>query len=206
MPLKPAAGTVSANAHAGAYAQLLIPRQWRLKERSRFDAKGGCLPGNTELLIGVAGGDLAGDLGAFFEVTANGEVGRRRAGPIALLEGAIAAVEARDHLIVPLAAWRLGVDQRLRLTAPFRAFIRSANAAQEMQRAENFRKPLQVMVVGSGHRSGRGRSLSLRRRLRLNRLRPGLSLRLSGRLGWGLNLRLYENLGTGGADAEVEQK
>src|ERR1700761_6073049 len=70
-------------------------------------------------LVGVAGRDLASDLGAFGQVAADGKVGRRRAGAIALLEGPIAAVEACDHLFVALPARRLGVDEHSRLVAPF---------------------------------------------------------------------------------------
>src|ERR1700722_4558759 len=90
-------------------------------------------------LIGVARGDVTGDLGALFEVAVNNDVGRRRAGPVALLEAAIAAIETGDHLVVAVARRRFGIDQRLRLGAPFLALVAIANAAQEMQRAENFR-------------------------------------------------------------------
>src|SRR5580704_10320964 len=97
-------------------------------------------------LVSVAGGDLAGDMGALFEVALDDDAGGRRAAAIALLEAAIAAVEARHHLVVAVARGRLGVDQRLRLGAPFRAFVAAANAAQEMQRAEDFRQPLQIVI------------------------------------------------------------
>src|SRR6202451_2305418 len=99
------------------------------------------------VLVGIAGGDLAGDMGALFEVALDDDAGRRRAAAVALLEATIAAVEARHHLIVAVARGRFGVDQPLRLGAPFRAFVAAANAAQEMQRAEDFRQPLQIMVV-----------------------------------------------------------
>src|SRR5580704_7520176 len=102
-------------------------------------------------LISVAGGDLAGDMGALFEVAADDDAGLRRAAAVALLEAAIAAVEARHHLIVAVAGRRFGLDQRLRLGAPFRAFVRAANAAQEMQRAEDFRQPLQIVIVRRRH-------------------------------------------------------
>ena len=117
--------------------------------------------------IGVARGDLAGDFGAFREVAADGEIGRRRTGAVALLKRPVAAIEAGDHLIAALAGRRFGVDERLRLVAPLLPFIRAANAAQEMQRTENLGEPLQIAVVGRGR--------VLRRRLRLR-------LRLSGRL------------------------
>src|ERR1700686_4251130 len=74
-------------------------------------------------LIGVAGGDLAGDMGALFEVAADDDAGLRCAAAVALLEAAIAAVEARHHLIVAVAGGRFGLDQRLRLGAPFRTFV-----------------------------------------------------------------------------------
>src|SRR3984957_16671995 len=98
-------------------------------------------------LISVARGDLAGDMGALFEVAADDYAGLGRAAAVALLEAAIAAVEARHHLIVAVAGGRFGLDQRLRLGTPFRAFVAAANAAQEMQRAEDFRQPLQIVVV-----------------------------------------------------------
>src|SRR5271167_2947633 len=101
-------------------------------------------------LVGVAGGDVAGDFRALFEVAADDDVGGWRAGPVALLEAAIAAVETCHHLIVAVAARRFGVNQGLRLVAPFRAFIVVADAAQEMQRAKDFREPLQIRIVGSG--------------------------------------------------------
>src|SRR5262249_61140909 len=76
------------------------------------------------------------------------QIGRRRAGSIALLERAIAAVEACDPQFVPLAVRRFGVDQHLRLVAPFLPFVGAANAAQEMQRAEDLGEPLQIVVIG----------------------------------------------------------
>src|SRR5208282_5982757 len=153
--------------------------------------------------VGVARGDLAGDLGALVEIAANGEIGRRRAGAVALLEGAIAAIEACDHLIVALAGRRFGVDQRLRLIAPLLAFVRAANAAQKMQRAEDFGEPLQVVVVGGRRRLGR----HLRSRLGLNLRRSSrLKLRLCWRLRPGLDGRLKENLGAGGRRAETKNK
>src|SRR5580658_1087862 len=89
-------------------------------------------------LICVAGGDVTGDFCAFFQIAADDDVGRRRAGSVALLEAAIAAVEARDHLVVPIAGRRLGIDQGLRLVAPLLTFIGITDTAQKMQRAENF--------------------------------------------------------------------
>src|ERR1700726_2515139 len=104
-------------------------------------------------LVRVTGGDLAGDMGALFEVAADDDAGLRRAAAVALLEAAIAAVEARHHLIVAVAGGRFGLDQRLCLGAPFRAFVAAANAAQEMQRAEDFRQPLQIVIVRRRYRS-----------------------------------------------------
>src|SRR5580704_1837482 len=83
-------------------------------------------------LIGVAGGDLAGDMSALFEVAADDDAGLRCAAAVALLEAAIAAIEARHHLIVAVTGGRFGLDQRLRFGTPFRAFVAAANAAQEM--------------------------------------------------------------------------
>src|ERR1700722_6740326 len=89
--------------------------------------------------IGVAGGNVAGDFGALIEIAVNDDVRRRRARPVALLEAAIAAIKARDHRVMAVARRRFGLDQRLRLGAPFLAFIAVADAAEEMQRAEDFR-------------------------------------------------------------------
>jgi hypothetical protein len=57
--------------------------------------------------------DIVGDLGAFFHIAAGDDVGRRRANAIGLLKAAIAAIEARDHLLAAGSTWRFGVDQRL---------------------------------------------------------------------------------------------
>jgi hypothetical protein len=57
-----------------------------------------------------------------------------------------------------------GVDQHLRLVAPFLPFVRAANPAQKMQGAEDLGEPLQVMVE--------------RRRLILRSLRLCFLLRL----------------------------
>ena len=73
-------------------------------------------------LVRVARSDIAGDLGAFFHIAADDDIGRRRAAAISLLKTAIAAIEARDHLLAALSVRRFGVDQRLRLAAPFLAF------------------------------------------------------------------------------------
>src|SRR5262245_12860296 len=81
--------------------------------------------------VGVARRHLAGDLRTFFQVAANDQVGRRRAGAIALLVAAIAAIEAGDHTHAPLAARGLGVDERLHFVAPFLA--RSEEHTSELQ-------------------------------------------------------------------------
>src|SRR5262249_22753617 len=108
---------------------------------------------------------------AFCEVAANGEIGGRRTGAIALLEGAIAAVETCDHLFMALTARGFGVDQHLRLVAPFLPLVRAANSAQEMQRAEDLGEPLQVVV--ERHRPILWRlRLGFVLRLRLLRNRP----------------------------------
>src|SRR6516162_1675770 len=100
------------------------------------------------LLIRVAGGDIASDLGAFFQIAADDDIGGGCAVAVGLLKAAIAAVETRHHLLAAGSARRFGVDQRLGLGAPFLAFVVVANAAQEMQRAEDFRQSLQVAIVG----------------------------------------------------------
>src|ERR1700691_268451 len=128
-------------------------------------------------LIGVAGCYFARDFGAFLEVTPNGEIGGRSAGAIALLERAVTPIKARDHLLVPLAGRRFGVDQRLRFHAPFLALVGAANAAQEMQRPEDLGKSLQVSIIGDWARWSWRRTLSLSRRL-AGWLRPRLHLRL----------------------------
>jgi len=100
------------------------------------------------LLIRVACGDVAGDLGAFFQIAADDDIGGGCAAAVGLLKAAITAVETSDHLLAAGSARRFGVDQRLRLGAPFLAFVVVANAAQEMQRTENLRQPLQVAIIG----------------------------------------------------------
>ena len=60
-------------------------------------------------LIRVAGGDLAGNMGALFEVAADDDAGLRRAAAVALLEAVIAAVKTRHHLIVAVAGGRFGL-------------------------------------------------------------------------------------------------
>src|SRR6266571_1288279 len=92
------------------------------------------------LLIGEPGGDVARDPRALVEVAANGEIGGRRAGPVGLLKAAIAAVEARRQALPPLAARRLGLEQRLHLVAPDLALVGAAQAAQVMQCAEDLGK------------------------------------------------------------------
>ena len=147
--------------------------------------------------IGIAGGDLTGHFGTLGEIAADGEVGGRRAGAIALLKRAIAAVEACDHQIAPLSGRRFGVDERLCLVAPLLAFVGAAYPTQKMQRAENLRKPLQVAIVGSGRILRRGSGLGLRL-TRLARLTgPRLQLRGWRRKRPKLGLRLKRGLRTG---------
>src|SRR6516162_9641681 len=120
-------------------------------------------------LVCVVRSDIAGDLGAFFHIAADDDVGRRRANVIGLFKTAIAAIEARDHLLAAVSARRFGIDQGLRLAPPFLAFAAVADAAQEMQRAQNFRQPLQVAIIGQ--------RLILHGRILRGRLRRPRSLR-----------------------------
>jgi hypothetical protein len=73
----------------------------------------------------------------------------------------------------------------LRLVAPFLALVRAANAAQEVQRAEDLGEPLQVMVKG---RRGVFRRLGLR--FLLLRLLLWLRLNRAGRRPVGARRRL----------------
>src|SRR5215831_14919804 len=116
-------------------------------------------------LVRVARSDIAGDLGAFFHIAADDDIGGRRAVAVGLLKAAIAAIEARDHLLAAVSARRFGIDQGLRLAPPFLAFAAVADAAQEMQRPQNFRQPLQVAIIGR-RRILRGRLLRRARGLR----------------------------------------
>src|SRR6516165_7425841 len=99
-------------------------------------------------LVCVARSEIVSDLGAFFHIAADDDVGCRRANVIGLFKTAIAAIEARDHLLAAVSARRFGIDQGLRLGPPFLAFAAVADAAQEMQRPQNFRQPLQVAIIG----------------------------------------------------------
>jgi hypothetical protein len=99
-------------------------------------------------LVPVVRIDIAGNLGAFFHIAADDDVGRGRANVIGLFKTAIAAIEARDHLLAAVSARRFGIDQGLRLAPPFLAFAAVADAAQKMQCAENFRQSLQVVCFG----------------------------------------------------------
>ena len=69
---------------------------------------------------------------------------------VGLLKAVIAAVEAGDHAGAAVAGGGFGIDQRLHLVAPFRPFIGAADAAQIVQRAEDFGQPLQVAVERRG--------------------------------------------------------
>ena len=64
-------------------------------------------------LVPVVRSDIAGDLGAFSHIAADDDVSRRRANVIALFKTAIAAIEARDHLLAAVSARRFGIDQGL---------------------------------------------------------------------------------------------
>src|ERR1043166_2113718 len=63
--------------------------------------------------VRVARRDVARDFGALFQIAADREIGRGRAGAIALLEAAVAAVEACGEAFLALAARRLGGGQSL---------------------------------------------------------------------------------------------
>ena len=65
-------------------------------------------------LVGVARSDIAGDLGAFFQIAADHDLGGRRADVVGLLKAAIAAIEARDHLLVAVSARPFGIDHGMR--------------------------------------------------------------------------------------------
>src|SRR5262245_59926457 len=97
------------------------------------------------MLVGVAAGDVARDAGAFCQVAADGEIGRRRAGAVSLLETLVAAIEARDHAAPPFSARSLGVNQGLHLDAPFLPLLGLADGTQVVQRAEDFRQPLKIV-------------------------------------------------------------
>src|SRR2546421_4488596 len=103
---------------------------------------------NRNNLIRIARRDVARDFRALFKVAADRVVSRGRAGAVGLLEAAVAAIEARNQPLAPFPARCLGVDQRLHLVAPDLPFARAANVTQIMQRAEDFRQPLQIALVG----------------------------------------------------------
>ena len=114
-------------------------------------------PGTRNASIRVARGDLAGDLGALFQVAADGDFGGRRAGAVGLLEPAVAAVEARHHPGAAIGGLRLGVDQGLHLGAPAIGFLEAADRPQVVQGAEDFREPLQAVIQRRGRRLRLGR-------------------------------------------------
>src|SRR5262249_12916126 len=60
---------------------------------------------------------------------------------------AIAAIEAADQPLAPVAARRFGIDQRLHFVAPSLAFVGAAYRAQIVERAENLGEPLHVGLV-----------------------------------------------------------
>src|SRR4029077_952158 len=101
-------------------------------------------------LIRIARGEVARDFRAFLDIAADRDGSRGRAGPVGLLKAVIAAMDAGDQACASLAGGGFGVDQRLHLVAPFRAFIGAANAAQIMQGAEDFGEPLQIAIERRG--------------------------------------------------------
>ena len=118
-------------------------------------------------LIGVAGRDFPGDFGAFFQITADGEISRRGAATVGLLEAAVAAVEAGDDT-GPAFSWRcFRLDERLHFVAPFLPLFGAAKAAQIVQSAKNFRQPLQIAVewrCAAFHCARRGTGYSQKKR------------------------------------------
>ena len=116
-------------------------------------------------LIRVTRRQIARDLRAFLDVAADRHRGGGRAGAVGLLKTVIAAVEAGDHTGAALAGGGLGVDQRLHFVAPLRPLVGAADAAQIVQRAEDFGEPLQVGVERRGvlrpRRRGGLRGLSI---------------------------------------------
>ena len=111
----------------------------------------------TAPLISVSRCDFARDFGAFIEISANCNIGGRRAGAISLLKSPETAIEAGHDLTAALAPGGLGVDQGLHLVTPFLPFIGAADRAQILQRAEDFGEPLEVAVKGGGIALGRAR-------------------------------------------------
>src|ERR1700712_4129089 len=110
----------------------------------------------TAILIRVTRRQIARDLRAFLDVAADRYRGGGGAGAVGLLKTVIAAVEAGDHAGAAVAGRGFGIDQRLHLIAPFGALVGAADAAQIVQRAENFGQPLQVAVKRGGGILGPG--------------------------------------------------
>ena len=99
--------------------------------------------------VRVARRDVARDLGAFFQVAADREIGRGRAGAIGLLEAAVAAVEARDQA---LAAARRSAPRRR--PAPASRCARSGPRARRRCRAGNAaRRGFRRAAAGRSHRA-----------------------------------------------------
>ena len=99
-------------------------------------------------LVGVPRRDIAGDFRAFVEVAPYGQIGGGRADPVRLLESAITTIEACHDLAPPLAARRLGVDERLHLVAPLRAVVGAADRAQIVQGAEDLTQSRKIAIKG----------------------------------------------------------
>src|SRR4029079_2414973 len=97
-------------------------------------------------LIGVAGGDIAGDPGPFVEVAPYGDVGWRGAAPTGLLNTAITPVEARHHLLFAVAGRSLCLDQSLHLSAPPFPIFGIADAAQVVEGAEDLGQAGEVII------------------------------------------------------------
>ena len=117
-----------------------LPRRKRPREERLTAAR----------LIGVSRGDVAGDLGALFEIAADGNIGSRRAGAVGLLITAVTTIETCHDLLPPIAARRLGVDESLHLIAPLLPLVGPAQCAQVVQRTHDLGEPLQVAVIGGG--------------------------------------------------------
>ena len=103
----------------------------------------------SRVSIGVAGGDLAGDFGALFKVAADDEIGRRRAGAVALLEAAIAAVEACHHLVVAVARRAL---RRRSAPAP-RCAISGLRWSRKCRAGNAARRGFPTAAAGRGRRA-----------------------------------------------------
>src|SRR5215469_13946996 len=89
-------------------------------------------------LVGVACGDVARDSGALVEIAPDRQVGGSRAGAITLLKSPIAAIEARHQPVAPFPTRGLCLDQRLHFVAPGLTLVGTTDAAQMVERTQNF--------------------------------------------------------------------